>query len=69
VGAITVPAIAASLNFSTFKEDPNWLPFGDFDPASLVRLMRSRRSCRNYTDKPVSRAMLEDLVRIGTTAP
>lgn len=69
VGAITVPVIAASMNFSTFKEDLHWLPFGDFDLASLVRLMRSRRSCRNYTDKPVSRAMLEDLVRIGTTAP
>jgi len=66
-GAISV--ITASMNFSTFNEDLHWLPFGDFDLGSLVRLMRSRRSCRNYTDKPVSRAILADLVRIGTTAP
>lgn len=68
-GAITVPVIAAAMNFSTFNEDLHWLAFGDYDLTSLVRLMRSRRSCRNYTDKPVRRAMLEDLVRIGTTAP
>jgi nitroreductase/NAD-dependent dihydropyrimidine dehydrogenase PreA subunit len=38
-------------------------------PAALVRLMRERRSCRMYRDKPVDRAVLEDLVRIGITAP
>jgi nitroreductase/NAD-dependent dihydropyrimidine dehydrogenase PreA subunit len=37
--------------------------------AGLVRLMRARRSCRMYRDKPVDRAVLEDLVRIGITAP
>ncbi len=37
--------------------------------AGLVRLMRERRSCRMYRDKPVDRAVLEDLVRIGITAP
>jgi nitroreductase len=31
--------------------------------------MHSRRSCRNYLDRPVPKALLEDLVRIGTTAP
>ncbi|MEW6290647.1 MAG: nitroreductase family protein [Thermodesulfobacteriota bacterium] len=67
VGAISV--ITPAMNFSTFNEDLRWLPFGDFDLGSLVRLMRSRRSCRNYTNQQVSRAMLEDLVRIGTTAP
>lgn len=69
VGAVTVPTIVSSMNFSTFAEDLHWLPFGEYDPAGLVRLMRSRRSCRNYTDKPVRRELLEDLVRIGTTAP
>jgi nitroreductase len=67
VGAITV--IAAAMDFATFREELHWLPFGDYDLASLVRLMRSRRSCRNFTDQLVNRAMLEDLVRIGTTAP
>lgn len=31
--------------------------------------MASRRSCRNFQVKPVERAALEDLVRIGVTAP
>lgn len=42
---------------------------GDFDTAALVGLMASRRSCRNYTAEPVAREVLEDLVRIATTAP
>ncbi len=58
-----------ALSFSTFKIDKRWLPHGEFDSAQLVRLMASRRSCRNYHDKPVSRTLLEDLVRIGITAP
>ncbi|MBI4791886.1 MAG: nitroreductase family protein [Deltaproteobacteria bacterium] len=69
VGAISVPEIGAFLHLATIHEDLHWLPHGDYDPASLVRLMRSRRSCRNYTDKPVSGEMLKDLVKIGTTAP
>jgi nitroreductase len=36
---------------------------------ALVRLMRSRRSCRLYKEDPVDRAVLEDLVKIGITAP
>jgi nitroreductase len=31
--------------------------------------MASRRSCRHFTDRPVERAVLEDLVKIGITAP
>jgi len=69
VGAVTVPVIAAAMDFATFKEDLHWLPFGDYDLAGLVRLMRSRRSCRNFTGQQVSRDVLADLVRIGTSAP
>ncbi len=58
-----------AFSFKTFEADEAWLPHGEYDTARLVRLMRSRRSCRNYTDAPVDRAVLEDLVRIGTTAP
>jgi len=47
----------------------DWLPHGDFDTAGLARLMASRRSCRNYSDRPIDRAILEDLVGIGITAP
>lgn len=31
--------------------------------------MASRRSCRRFKDQPVERELLEDLVRIGVTAP
>lgn len=70
VTAIEVRAIAPdSLSFNGFELNNRWLKWGEFDTGELVRLMASRRSCRNYLDKPVSREMLEDLVKIGTTAP
>lgn len=70
VAAIEVKAIAPdSLNFNSFKLNNRWLQWGDFDTAELVRLMASRRSCRNYQARPVSREILTDLVKIGTTAP
>lgn len=69
-GAISVAALAAdSLHFHTFTLEPRWLPWGEFDPARLVRLLASRRSCRNYQERPVSRELLLDLVKAGTTAP
>lgn len=69
-GAVVVPALAAdSLRFNTFTLSPRWLPWGEFDPGLLVSLMASRRSCRNYQDKPVGRELLLDLVKSGTTAP
>lgn len=70
VGAICVPAIENDTSdFSTFRADKDWLPHGEFDTVQLVRLMGSRRSCRNFKDKPVDRTILEDLVKIGITAP
>ncbi|MFO7666755.1 MAG: nitroreductase family protein [Desulfobacterales bacterium] len=68
--AIRVKATEESiLSYSTFKEDEKWLKHGDFDTRQLLRLMRSRRSCRNYKEKQVDRNILEDLVKIGITAP
>lgn len=55
--------------FATFHADGRWLPHGEFDTVQLVRLMASRRSCRNFKDKTVDRALLEDLIKIGATAP
>jgi nitroreductase len=49
--------------------DETWLGFGKGDTSELVRLMASLRSCRNFSDKPVAREILEDLVNIGTLAP
>ena len=42
---------------------------GAFAAGTLVDLLRSRRSCRRFTDAPVSGPMLEDLIRAAVTAP
>ncbi|ETR73464.1 MAG: nitroreductase family protein [Candidatus Magnetoglobus multicellularis str. Araruama] len=67
--AIKVSALDATLICKTFEEDPHWLEFGKPDIKQLVQLMRSRRSCRNYEDKPVPLETLNDLVKIGISAP
>jgi nitroreductase len=70
VDAVRVDAIdEKSLSFNSFDLENDWLPHGEFDTFRLVQLMASRRSCRNYTEQTVDRSVLEDLVRIGTTAP
>jgi len=58
-----------SLRFRTFDCSDEWVPYGAGQPGELVRLMASRRSCRIFEERPVAREVLEDLVRIGTTAP
>ncbi len=68
--AIRVNAIDAELaRFQNFSAVSGWLPHGRFDTASLVNLLGSRRSCRNYTDQPVDRTLLVDLVKAGVLAP
>ena len=68
--AIQVGALDPSLGcYHSFVVDTRWLAPGRFDTATLVNLMASRRSCRNFTEKPVDRAHLEDLVKISVTAP
>ena len=69
VHAIRVEALEHPFSLSSVAVDDRWLPHGDYDTVQLVRLMRSRRSCRNYTDRQIERSLLEDLVKIGTTAP
>jgi len=69
VGAIRVEALEHPFILSSAAVDDRWLPHGEYDSGQLVRLMLSRRSCRNYNDKEIDRAVLEDLVKIGTTAP
>jgi nitroreductase/Pyruvate/2-oxoacid:ferredoxin oxidoreductase delta subunit len=70
VDAVKVKTIdSQSLSFNNFDLKNHWLPHGEFDTAHLVQLMASRRSCRNYTEQTVDRSVLEDLVKIGTTAP
>lgn len=70
VEAIRVTSLEPALSdFASFHVDPRWIPHGDFETGSLVRLMASRRSCRNYQDRPVDRLMLDDLVKVAVTAP
>lgn len=69
VDAIKVGALEHPFTLSSSGVDDRWLPHGEYDTEQLVRLMRSRRSCRNYSEKEIEPELLEDLVRIGTTAP
>lgn len=55
--------------YATFRISPEWVSYGKPDLGSLVALMRSRRSCRHFLDTPVDLPRLQDLVRIGTSAP
>ena len=55
--------------YKTFTTEKQWLPPGKYNTSLLVQLMASRRSCRHFTDQPVERALLEDLMKIGITAP
>jgi nitroreductase len=55
--------------YKTFTTEKQWLPPGKYNTSVLVQLMASRRSCRCFTDQPVDRAILEDLIKIGITAP
>ncbi|MEE8321625.1 MAG: nitroreductase family protein, partial [Gammaproteobacteria bacterium] len=69
-GAVTVGGIDESLSrFESFQAERKWLPHGKYDIVGLVNLMQSRRSCRNYLEKPVEKTLLGDLVKIGITAP
>ena len=68
--AIRVAALDPKLSsFKTFEAKTAWMPHGKGDIRTLVNLMQSRRSCRNYSEKSVSRDLLEDLVKIGISAP
>ncbi len=67
--AVDVPEIDEELTLTTLKQTNRRVDYGDYDAESLVNLMRSRRSCRDFSDEPVPLEVLKDLVKIGTTAP
>ena len=58
-----------NINFDTFAYENKWMKHGEFNTSDLVRLMLSRRSCRNFKNKNIEKNILEDLIKIGTTAP
>lgn len=69
VSAIAVAGVDNLLGLTTIEEKVGLKQADGIDAANLVHVMRSRRSCRNYTEDPVDRNVLEDLIRVGTTAP
>ncbi len=69
VAAVQLPELPVRLGLGTIEEEEMAVPPGTTDVPQLVTLMRSRRSCRKYQKNPVSPAILEDLAKIGTTAP
>ncbi len=69
VDAVVVSGLVSAINFSTFTELGGVIQPGTGEVAEIAALMRSRRSCRRYRTQPVPLPLLEDLVKIGTTAP
>lgn len=70
VGAVTLGSLDPRTRaYATMTVPEGFLGAGGVEPGTLVQLMSSRRSCRAYTDEPVGRDVLEDLVRVGLTAP
>ncbi|MFW6324917.1 MAG: 4Fe-4S binding protein, partial [Desulfovibrionales bacterium] len=69
-GALFLPELDEDASaYETIPDPTGWTGFGEYDICGLVRLMRSRRSCRNYSPRPVEEELLSDLVKIGVTAP
>jgi nitroreductase/Pyruvate/2-oxoacid:ferredoxin oxidoreductase delta subunit len=57
------------IDFNTFTYENKWIKHGKFETPELIQLMLSRRSCRNFKEDNVKKDILEDLIKIGTTAP
>ena len=68
-GAIAIEGHVSCLGLQTVAESERGRLPGPALAEDLVALMRQRRSCRSYRPEPLPLAILEDLVRIGTTAP
>lgn len=67
--AVALVGRPVPLGLATVEENNDVIPPGTANTAELVALMRSRRSCRKYRREDVPLAVLEDLVKIATTAP
>lgn len=69
-GAVKVTSLdPETIHFNHIDIKPDWIPYGEFAVGDLTQLMLSRRSCRNFKENDVDRTILEDLVKIGITAP
>ena len=69
-GAIQVHGIDKnSTQFETFELNKEWLGYNKFPISDLARLIASKRSCRNFKQKPVEPEKLRDLIKLSTFAP
>jgi nitroreductase/Pyruvate/2-oxoacid:ferredoxin oxidoreductase delta subunit len=70
VDAVTVGFVDSdALRFETLPNDDEYVKPGSYDAAALIRLMKSRRSTRDFAPDPLPLSRLNDFVRIGLTAP
>lgn len=67
--AVAVPFLEAPVTLSSIGLGGPQRTTEPVSSADLIELMKNRRSCRLYLDKPVERVLLEDLVKAGMTAP
>ena len=67
--AVSLADMPVALGLRHVSERLEWLAPGRFDTADLVQLLRSRRSVRTFQAREVPLSLLEDLVKIGSTAP
>lgn len=68
-GAIVLPDINVPSAYLSRGKDKRIADDSKMGTEDLVRLVASRRSCRNYNDREVPLHILEELVEIGIMAP
>ncbi|WP_022668415.1 nitroreductase family protein [Desulfospira joergensenii] len=69
-GAVQVKSLDPDMTcFETFTLDRAWVGFKDFPVTKIAGLMASRRSCRNFRDRPLEPERLRDLIKLAALAP
>jgi Pyruvate/2-oxoacid:ferredoxin oxidoreductase delta subunit len=69
VEAVSMPGLVTDLDLTAIPASSNKASCQPVEVGSLLHLMRSRRSCRAFKPDPLKLSLLNDLARVGTTAP
>ncbi len=69
VEAVAVPFLDQTGDLCSVQTQSSLGTVEPLSPFGLIELMKRRRSCRLYLEKPVDRMVLDDLVRAAVTAP
>ena len=69
VEAVVVPFLEPPISLHSVEVNESGLRDEPLSPLALIELMKRRRSCRLYQDRPVDRVVLDDLLRAAVTAP